>query len=102
MIYVRALIPLCWRANALCNSCSTLKQPAPLGLEEIQSVVTDDSTLLLEYSLGEERSYLWAVTATSFASYELPPRATIEAAARRCYELLTARNRFVKFETVDE
>ena len=81
---------------------AALTQPAPLGLAEIQTAVTDDATLLLEYSLGEERSYLWAVTATSFSSYELPPRAVIEAAARRCYELLTARNRFVKFETADE
>ena len=81
---------------------SALTQPSPLGLAEIQSAVTDDATLLLEYSLGEERSYLWAVTATSFSSYELPPRATIEAAARRCYELLTARNQYVKFETADE
>jgi CHAT domain-containing protein len=79
-----------------------LTQPAPLGLSEIQNAVTDDSTLLLEYSLGEERSYLWAVTATSFSSYELPPRAEIEAAVRRCYELLTARNQYVKFETADE
>jgi CHAT domain-containing protein len=81
---------------------AALTQPAPLGLAEIQTAVTDDATLLLEYSLGEERSYLWAVTATSFSSYELPPRATIETAARRCYELLTARNRYVKFETADE
>lgn len=81
---------------------AALTQPAPLGLKEIQAAVTDDSTLLLEYSLGEERSYLWAVTATSFSSYELPPRAVIEAAARRCYELLIARNQFVKFETADE
>jgi len=81
---------------------AALTQPAPLGLSEIQSAVTDDATLLLEYSLGEERSYLWSVTATSFSSYELPPRATIEAAARRCYELLTARNQYVKFETADE
>ena len=79
-----------------------LTQPAPLGLTEIQATVTDDETLLLEYSLGEQRSYLWAVTPTSFSSYELPPRATIEAAARRCYELLTARNLYVKFETADE
>ncbi|HEX2272155.1 MAG TPA: tetratricopeptide repeat protein, partial [Pyrinomonadaceae bacterium] len=78
---------------------AALTQPAPLGLAEIQKTVTDDATLLLEYSLGEKRSYLWAVTPTSFSSYELPPRAVIEAAARRCYELLTARNRFVKFET---
>jgi CHAT domain-containing protein len=81
---------------------AALTQPAPLGLSEIQNAVTDDSTLLLEYSLGEERSYLWAVTATSFSSYELPPRAEIEAAVRRCYELLTARNQYVKFETADE
>lgn len=81
---------------------AALTQPAPFGLPEIQKVITDDSTLLLEYSLGEERSYLWAVTPNSFSSYELPPRATIEAAARRCYELLTARNRYVKFETADE
>ena len=81
---------------------AALTQPAPLGLKEIQTAVTDDTTLLLEYSLGEERSYLWAVTANSFSSYELPPRAVLEAAARRCYELLTARNRYVKFETADE
>ena len=81
---------------------AALTQPAPLGLAEIQSAVTDNETLLLEYSLGEERSYLWAVTATSFSSYELPSRAEIEAAVRRCYEALTARNRYVKFETVDE
>lgn len=81
---------------------AALTQPAPLGLKEIQTTVTDDATLLLEYSLGENRSYLWAVTATSFSSYELPPRAVIEEAARRCYELLTARNRHVKFETAAE
>jgi CHAT domain-containing protein/Tfp pilus assembly protein PilF len=81
---------------------TALTQPAPLGLTEIQNAVTDNSSLLLEYSLGEERSYLWAVTPASFSSYELPARAVIEAAARRCYELLTARNRYVKFETPDE
>lgn len=81
---------------------AALTQPAPLGLAEIQTAVTDNETLLLEYSLGEERSFLWAVTANSLSSYELPPRAVIEAAARRCYELLTARNLYVKFETADE
>ncbi|HEY6805285.1 MAG TPA: CHAT domain-containing protein [Pyrinomonadaceae bacterium] len=81
---------------------AALTQPASLGLREIQTAITDDATILLEYSLGEERSYLWVVTATSFSSYELPPRAMIEAAARRCYELLTARNRYVKFEIAAE
>ena len=81
---------------------AALTQPVPLTLSEIQMQVVDSGTLLLEYSLGEERSYLWAVTPTAKSSYELPPRAVIEAAARRCYELLTARNRYIKFETVEE
>jgi CHAT domain-containing protein len=46
---------------------------------------------LLEYALGEKRSYLWLVSQRSIDSYELPPRAELEAATRRVYELLTAR-----------
>ncbi len=53
-----------------------------LNLQQIQQQVLDDNTLLLEYSLGEERSYLWAVTKTGITSYELPKRADIEAAAQ--------------------
>jgi CHAT domain-containing protein/tetratricopeptide (TPR) repeat protein len=77
-------------------------QPHPLNLAEIREQVIDDQTVLLEYYLGEERSYLWAVTSTSIKSYELPKRAVIDAAARQVYESLTARNRRVKFETVEE
>jgi CHAT domain-containing protein len=79
-----------------------LMQPQPLNLAEIRERVIDDQTVLLEYFLGQERSYLWAVTTKSFSSYELPKREVIEAAARRIHELLTARNRRVRFETVDE
>ena len=65
---------------------ANLKYPQPLTLQQIQSTVLDDDTLLLQYSLGEERSYLWAVTKTSITSYELPKRADIEAAAQSFYE----------------
>ena len=41
----------------------------------MQQQVVDEDTLLLQYSLGEERSYLWAVTHTGMTSYELPKRA---------------------------
>lgn len=64
---------------------AALTQPRPLGSSEIQALL-DPGTLLLEYALGEERSFLWAVDAGSVASFELPPRAEIEAAARRVYE----------------
>src|SRR6266508_815497 len=70
---------------------AALTQPQPLSLTEIQQQALDEDTLLLEYALGEKRSYLWLVSPRSIDSYELPPRAELEAAARRVYELLTAR-----------
>jgi len=70
---------------------AALTQPQPLGLTEIQQQALDEDTLLLEYSLGEQRSYLWIVSQRSIDSYELPPRAEVEAAARRVYEMLTLR-----------
>ena len=81
---------------------AALIQPRPLSLAEIQQQALDDDALLLEYSLGEERSYLWAVTNTSITSHELPPGKEIKEAARRVRDLLTARNRIIKFEAVDE
>ena len=81
---------------------AALTQPVPLSLKEIQRQVVDADTLLLEYALGDAKSYLWAVTPTSVKSFELPPRAEIEAATRRVYELLTARNKRIKFEKTDE
>jgi CHAT domain-containing protein/Tfp pilus assembly protein PilF len=70
---------------------AALTQPRPLGLPEIQQSILDDDTLLLEYALGEERSYLWAVTPQTFQSFELPKRSEIESCARRLREVLLAR-----------
>jgi CHAT domain-containing protein/tetratricopeptide (TPR) repeat protein len=70
---------------------ATLTQPSPLRPEEIQAELQGEDTLLLEFVLGDERSYLWAVTSGSIHSYELPKRAEIEEAARDFYRLLTAR-----------
>jgi len=76
-----------------------LTRAQPLGLPEIQRQSLDAQTLLLEYALGDERSYLWAVTPNSIAGFELPNRAEIEAAAQRVYKLLTERNRCAPGET---
>lgn len=87
-----------------------LIQPQPLTIKEIQQQVLDADTLLLEYALGEERSYLWAVTKSSITSYELPGRARIEALAKQFYQLLiepnqvyqaTADNRGMRLKKVD-
>lgn len=72
---------------------AALTQPQPLSLKEIQQQVLDENTLLLEYVLGEERSYVWAVTPTSLTSFALPKRTDIEAAARAFYNDLTSSER---------
>lgn len=45
----------------------------------------DDETLLLEFVLGERRSFAWALSADAFTSFELPPRREIEALARTAH-----------------
>jgi CHAT domain-containing protein/tetratricopeptide (TPR) repeat protein len=67
---------------------AALMQPQPLSLPQIQQQVLDDDTVLLEYVLADERSYVWAVTRTDVSSYALPPQGTIVTAAKRVYELL--------------
>jgi CHAT domain-containing protein/Tfp pilus assembly protein PilF len=59
-----------------------LKQPQPLSLSQIQQQVLDKNTLLIEYSLGKEHSYVWAVTNKTITSYELPKQADIDVAAK--------------------
>jgi len=67
---------------------AALTQPQPLTLEQIQQQILDEKTVLLEYSLGEERSYLWAVTNNTLTSYELPGRKEIQTAVRDFRRLL--------------
>ncbi len=78
---------------------AALTQPQPLTAHEVQEQVLDGETLLLEFSLDEERSHVFAVTRNSLDAYELPARAEIEDRARRVYELLTSRNRYLPGET---
>jgi len=76
-----------------------LTEPQPITIEEIQRQILDPDTLLLEYSIGAERSHVWAVSPNSVSSYELPNRVQINSKARLVYRLLTEPNRFVRNET---
>lgn len=60
-----------------------------LSVHDIQRQVLDaGDVVLLEYFLGEKRSYLWVVTSSSFSSYELPASGTrIAALAREVHGL---------------
>lgn len=67
---------------------AALTQPRPQKLSEIQQLL-DTKTLLLEYSLQPERSYLFAVTRSSLAAFELAPARVIEMLAKNVYRLMT-------------
>jgi CHAT domain-containing protein/tetratricopeptide (TPR) repeat protein len=78
---------------------AALVQPKPLDLKGIQTNVLDEDTVLLEYVLGANKSFLWAVSRSTMDIFELPPRSEIESAAKRVYDLLTARNQKPSKET---
>jgi len=65
--------------------------PAALPVDEIEAYFAKGEALLLEYFLGEERSYVWAVGGGRFEVHELAPERAIEERIRRAFALLTAR-----------
>src|SRR5262245_43842160 len=79
------------KIRAASPSYTALTQPQPLSAADIQRRLLDENTVLLEFALGEKRSWLWAVTRQSLESYSLPPGKEIEAASRNAYELLISR-----------
>lgn len=69
---------------------ASLVQPQPLSLKRIQEELSE-GTVLLEYILGAERSYLWAITKDSLTAYTLPPRDEIENLVKSVCLSLIAR-----------
>jgi CHAT domain-containing protein/tetratricopeptide (TPR) repeat protein len=63
-----------------------------LNAAEIQQLL-DSDTVLLEYAICDDVSYLWAVSPNGVQSFELPGRTKIEAAARAVYESLVRMDR---------
>ena len=59
---------------------------APGSLDALRKEALDANTLLLEYSLGRPRSYLWVVSHDSESAFDLAPRAEIEEAARSFWD----------------
>lgn len=75
---------------------ASLIDPDKLKATDLQNLLEGDDELLLEFALGDDRSFLWAVTTSEIASYELPGRAKIEGLAQKIYEAITKR------ESIDE
>lgn len=67
---------------------------APLEIAEIQKAVLDPDSLLLVYSLGEERSFLWLLGKDGrIESHVLPAWSRIDDIARRVYQAWSRRGR---------
>lgn len=68
------------------STYESLKKPS-ISVREIQALL-DPQTVLLEYLLGEPRSYLWVVSSTSLKAFDLPGRKEISQRARSLHEHL--------------
>ncbi len=71
------------------RSAATDQWGRPQTAAQIQALL-DDDTLLLEYSLGTEHSYLWAVTRKEVSGYQLDSSQVIEAAVEKFRRAITA------------
>ncbi|MBD2606736.1 tetratricopeptide repeat protein [Scytonema hofmannii FACHB-248] len=67
---------------------ANLKYPQPLKLAQIQQQL-DKDTLLLQYSLGSDRSFLWVVSPNSLDTYELPKKSEINKSAINLFCLIS-------------
>jgi CHAT domain-containing protein len=60
---------------------AALTAAQPLSLADVQQKVLDDNTVLLEYCLGGDRSYMFAVARSGVSLFKLPPRADVDKLA---------------------
>ena len=62
---------------------AAINQPTKFTLQtrDIQEQILDDDTIVLEYYLSDEVSYLWVVSKEKVSSYELPAKKEIEKLA---------------------
>ncbi len=67
---------------------ATASRSVPITLAETQQLLDVDG-ILLEYHLGDARSFLWLVTPSAIEVFTLPARSVIENRARKLHELLS-------------
>jgi CHAT domain-containing protein len=73
---------------------AALTQNLPtVTLNELQKNVLDTETVLVEYKLGKNGSFVWTITDKSFAMFSLAKGEIIEAKAKEVYSKLTARDK---------
>ncbi len=67
-----------------------IKETANYSVKQIQDlIIEDDQTMLLEYFLGRNGSYLWAITRNDARVFDLEKADVITQAVKDVYELLS-------------
>jgi CHAT domain-containing protein/tetratricopeptide (TPR) repeat protein len=74
----RALDEVRGRVRSVNPRYAELIHPTDLDLGGVQQQLLDDDVAVVEYRLGEPRSYAWIVTHHAFRAVRLPARAVIE------------------------
>ena len=77
-----------------------LLAPPTITAAALKDAAGTDS-VIVEYALGESRSFAWTVTASGITSAVLPARSAIEDAAAKLYRATTVRNTAANDSTVD-
>jgi CHAT domain-containing protein/Tfp pilus assembly protein PilF len=79
------------RIRASSARYAALMSPQIMSGREIREKEVDQDTTLIEYFLGDEHSYVWAVDSARMSAFTLPKRSEIEDLARRFYEATASR-----------
>jgi CHAT domain-containing protein/Tfp pilus assembly protein PilF len=80
---------------------AALTQPAAITMEDVRASL-DADTVLLEYWMGDARSYAWLVSKTGLKTVQLPGRADIEKFARQANEAMKVRGQRHLFSTENQ
>ncbi|MBZ5524546.1 MAG: CHAT domain-containing protein [Acidobacteriia bacterium] len=79
-------------ADAASVNCA-VHAPSVLTLSQVQAEIHGDDTILLEYALGRQHGYLWAVDEAGMSVFDLPGTQQIEPLTAQLLKSLTARQR---------
>ena len=67
-----------------------IKETTTYSVQQVQeSIVEDDQTMLLEYFLGKNASYVWAIKRNDIKVFKLPKADDIDGKVRVVYDLLS-------------
>jgi CHAT domain-containing protein len=74
-----------------------------LSFDQIRKSLNDEETIILEFFLGQDKSYLWLVEGDGkLQTYELPSRSEIESKSKEFYALITSPSGRVRPATTSQ